>query len=225
MARELPTYEKILSNSTDAIRLKFYFMCHCCRVLCRIQRGDKEMTRGHAQLQVDGNSADQVCSSAVHSAIVSSDLHLLGPIKNAQICPLDQLPSDLPVTDDSHRGTILVADDDPICVELISTVLKNAGWNVKTAKDGRCALETIHSTDIDALILDMRMPEYDGFEVCLNLMRQGKNIPTLVITGCIGDSEPLGYVNVEKTLCKPVSRKHLLDFAEKACAPTGSSNH
>ncbi len=64
------------------------------------------------------------------------------------------------------------------------------------------------------MIVDVRMPEYEGFEVCLNLMRQGKKIPTLFVTGCIGDNELLGCLNVAKTLCKPVIC--LLDFAEAA---------
>lgn len=119
----------------------------------------------------------------------------------------------------AKRGTILVADDDPITVEVISTVLRNAGWDIISAKNGRLALEIIYTTPVDALILDMRMPEFDGYEVCLNLMRRGRKIPTLVITGCIADSEPLGYLNVAKTLCKPVRSEDLLNFVGTIRSP------
>ena len=119
----------------------------------------------------------------------------------------------------TNHGTILVADDDPITMEVISTVLKSAGWATRSAKNGKQALEIIYSTPVDALVLDMRMPELDGYEVCLNLFRQGRKIPTLVITGGIGDGEPQGYLNVAKTVCKPVNRKDLLDFVDTIKSP------
>lgn len=125
--------------------------------------------------------------------------------------------AEVPAT--SNHGTILVADDDPVAIEHISTVLENAGWTVKSARNGRQALETIFTSRLDGLILDMRMPEVDGYEVCLSLLRRGKRIPTLVITGCIGDSEPLGYLNVARTLCKPLNPGDLLEFADTIKRP------
>lgn len=114
----------------------------------------------------------------------------------------------------AHRGTILVADDDPIAVEVISTALRNAGWRTRSAKNGRQVLDTIDAMRVDGLILDMRMPVLDGYEVCLRLLRRGKKIPALVITGCVGDSEPLGYLNVAKTVHKPINSTDLLEFVE-----------
>ena len=120
---------------------------------------------------------------------------------------------------EGHCGTILIADDDPIALEVISTVLKNAGWGIKCAKNGRQVLDTIDAMDVDGLILDMRMPVLDGYEVCLRLLRRGKKIPTLVVTGHIGDSEPLGYLNVTRTVLKPISSEDLLDFVEMIKSP------
>ena len=84
--------------------------------------------------------------------------------------------------------------------------------------NGRDVLRIVGTSPIDALILDMRMPELDGYEVCLGLLRSGKTLPTLVITGCLGDNEPLGYLNVSRTLNKPVQPQDLLDFAESVAA-------
>ena len=116
--------------------------------------------------------------------------------------------------DNTNRGTILIADDDPMVVEAISTILKNAGRAVVSAENGREALEIIYTRHIDALILGMQMPEIDGYELCLNLLCRGKKTPTLVITGCIADNEPLGYLNVARTLCKPGRSQDLLDFVD-----------
>ena len=85
--------------------------------------------------------------------------------------------------DNTNRGTILIADDDPMVVEAISTILKNAGRAVVSAENGREALEIIYTRHRDALILGMQMPEIDGYELCLNLLCRGKKTPTLVITG------------------------------------------
>lgn len=118
----------------------------------------------------------------------------------------------------NHRGTVIVADDDPISVELISRALADIGWQIRPAKNGREVLKIVDAGRVDALILDMRMPELDGYEVCLSLLRRGRKIPTLVITGCIGDSEPLGYLNVCRTVTKPVQSQDMLDFLNHATA-------
>ena len=114
------------------------------------------------------------------------------------------------------RGTVLVADDDPIAVEIISRLITNAGCDVQPAANGLDALKIIGSTPVDAIVLDMRMPQLDGFEVCLDLFRKGSQIPILVMTGCIGDSESLHYLNVSRTLNKPVRPEDVLNFVNSA---------
>ena len=116
----------------------------------------------------------------------------------------------------SQHSTVVIADDDPIMLAQASTLLRGAGWNVKPVRNGLDALKLVETCRVDAIILDMRMPELDGYEVCLNLLRRGIKIPTLVITGGIGDSEPLGYLNVSRTLNKPVNPSDLLDFVNGA---------
>ena len=121
----------------------------------------------------------------------------------------------------NHRvnsGTILVADDDPLARELVSTTLNNNGWNTIPARTGYEVLKIIKTKSVDALILDMRMPELDGYEVCLWLCRRGMTLPTLVITGCIGDMEPLNCLNVATTIQKPVKPRQLLEFVEDVLA-------
>ncbi len=132
-------------------------------------------------------------------------------MRNSQMIMSEKMTEKL---DDQSRGTILVADDDPLSIAVISTVLNKAGWKVETAEDGGQALNIIDTVPLSGLILDMRMPKLDGYEVCLNLLRRGRNIPTLVITSCIGDSEPLGHLNVVKTVRKPVAFEDLLQFVE-----------
>ncbi|MGZ4964458.1 MAG: response regulator [Limisphaerales bacterium] len=62
--------------------------------------------------------------------------------------------------------TILVVDDEPDAVELVAYNLKQAGYNVVTAKDGAEALEKVRSTAPDLIVLDVMLPEMDGFALC-----------------------------------------------------------
>ena len=126
------------------------------------------------------------------------------------------------VTPAKGHGTVLIADDDPVALEMISIGVMEAGWDVVTAKDGLEALKTVSTEHVDALILDMRMPKMDGYEVCLELCRRGRTLPILVITGRIGDTESLGLLNVAQTIRKPVDPFSLHSFLDAIPQPAGS---
>jgi DNA-binding response OmpR family regulator len=64
---------------------------------------------------------------------------------------------------------VLVVDDDPIILELLVLNLELEGHDVVTASDGRQALDRAHDADPDLVLLDIMMPEIDGFEVCERL--------------------------------------------------------
>jgi DNA-binding response OmpR family regulator len=63
-------------------------------------------------------------------------------------------------------STILVVDDDRNIRELISVNLRSAGYSVIVASDGNEAMEKIHAQTPDLIILDIMMPEIDGWELC-----------------------------------------------------------
>jgi CheY-like chemotaxis protein len=65
---------------------------------------------------------------------------------------------------------IYVVDDEPDMVELLATVLKGEGYDVETYTDGRAALARVLEEPPDLLLLDLMMPDLDGFEL-LKLLR------------------------------------------------------
>src|SRR5687768_6114652 len=69
---------------------------------------------------------------------------------------------------------ILVADDEPDVLQLLSSNLKNAGYNVLKAEDGLSALNQARETLPSLIILDLMLPEMSGLEVCKVL----KKVPT-----------------------------------------------
>ena len=82
------------------------------------------------------------------------------------------------------RQKILVVDDEPDAVELIDFNLKQAGYDVVTAADGAEALKKARAAHPNLIILDIMLPEIDGFEVCKLLRRDAATagIPILMLT-------------------------------------------
>ena len=79
---------------------------------------------------------------------------------------------------------ILLADDEPDMVALVSVRLKAAGYEVISASDGATALELAKQEQPDLLILDVMMPKLDGFKVCrlLKFDSRYKAIPIMMLT-------------------------------------------
>jgi len=84
----------------------------------------------------------------------------------------------------SRRACILVAEDDTGVRELICTRLMVAGYDTHTARNGREAVQRAHTLKPDGIVLDINMPELDGFAVLQELAgeRRLKNTPVLVLT-------------------------------------------
>lgn len=80
---------------------------------------------------------------------------------------------------------ILVVDDDPDAVEFASAVMEEAGYAVVTAPDGVQGLEKAREEKPDLVILDVQMPERDGFTVFADMRKDPdlKDIPVVMLTG------------------------------------------
>ena len=107
--------------------------------------------------------------------------HLVKPIdKETLLASLQSLK--LPSRDGAPR--ILVVDDDPQTVRLLSTVLTNDGYEVLKVYGGSEAIETAISQSPDLIILDMMMPQVDGFQVVRHLTGDPRtcDIPIIICT-------------------------------------------
>jgi two-component system OmpR family response regulator len=82
----------------------------------------------------------------------------------------------------SAEARLLVVDDEPNIVELLSASLRYAGFDVATASTGSEALTTARSFRPDLLVLDVMMPEMDGFELVRRLRSEGARTPVLFLT-------------------------------------------
>jgi two-component system KDP operon response regulator KdpE len=78
-----------------------------------------------------------------------------------------------------HR--VLVVDDEPDLLRAVQLYLEDQGYLVLTAEHGLDALEAVRTKLPDLVVLDVRMPEMDGFEV-LQRVREGSNVPVIMLT-------------------------------------------
>src|SRR5512132_2619377 len=83
------------------------------------------------------------------------------------------------------KGRILVADDDPAILRLVSTILEKEGFSVITARDGREAYKTLQSdSDFTAAIFDVVMPHITGPELVRHMRAEKRflRIPVMMMT-------------------------------------------
>jgi two-component system cell cycle response regulator len=86
--------------------------------------------------------------------------------------------------DSSPGGRVLIVDDTPANLRLLSRILSERGYTVHAADGAAPALRLLHSEPLDAILLDVRMPGMDGYEVCEMLKRdeRTRDIPVIFIS-------------------------------------------
>lgn len=101
-------------------------------------------------------------------------------------------------------GYLLVVDDDPHIRELVRVILQKEGLLVQEAPDGQAALSQMENLPADMVILDIMMPNMDGWELCKELRKQ-YDIPLLMLTakGEMGDKLKGFNLGTDDYLVKP----------------------
>jgi DNA-binding response OmpR family regulator len=85
---------------------------------------------------------------------------------------------------------ILVADDEQNIIKLLRLYLREEGYDIVAARDGREALEKFHSEDPDLILLDLMMPELGGFDVCSEI-RKESDVPIIMLTARSDDVDKI----------------------------------
>ena len=80
------------------------------------------------------------------------------------------------------RARILVIEDEPTVTEFLRTGLAYEGYDVVVVESGRAGLERVLQEDFDLIILDLMLPDMDGFDVCRRLRSFGKDVPIIMLT-------------------------------------------
>ncbi|MCC5840252.1 MAG: response regulator [Opitutales bacterium] len=130
--------------------------------------------------------------------------------------------------ENSAQPTILVADDHPTNVGLLFEMLSHAGYRVLVAENGKAAMERARKGNPDLIILDVMMPEMDGFEACAALKRDPATaaIPIIFATA-LADNESRTrafQLGANDFLTKPLSRQPTLACVAKHLSRTAAKD-
>ena len=114
---------------------------------------------------------------------------------------------------------MLVVDDDPDVREAVETALELEGHRVMTAADGLTALKRLGQAEFDTVVLDVLMPNLDGFEVCRRLRASGNRTPILILTARDSEEDTIRGLDLgaDDYLVKPFALGELLARVRAWC--------
>jgi two-component system KDP operon response regulator KdpE len=109
------------------------------------------------------------------------------------------------------RTRVLVVEDDPNIVDLIRSNLAVRGFDTVVSTDGTRALALLETERPDIILLDLMLPEIDGFELC-RLVRERSTVGVIVVSARGGDRDKVAALNLgaDDYMTKPFSIEELL---------------
>jgi DNA-binding response OmpR family regulator len=107
---------------------------------------------------------------------------------------------------------VVVVDDEPRMVELVTGYLTENGARVTGVHDGSSALDAARGPDVDAVVLDLMLPGISGSQVCEQLRREGNDVPILMLTarGAVSERVAGLEAGADDYLVKPFALEELL---------------
>lgn len=125
-----------------------------------------------------------------------------------------------------RQGKILVVDDDIHVVQILDYKLKKAGYQVRGATSGRQALEICRQELPDIILLDIMMPEMNGWEVLSSLKadKATKDIPVFMLTAKAqrADLTKALSLGVDNYIIKPFAPQRVLELVDQCLGFTAS---
>jgi DNA-binding response OmpR family regulator len=114
---------------------------------------------------------------------------------------------------------VLVVDDEPNIVMSLEFLMRRAGFEVAVARNGREALEALEGSPPDLLLLDVMMPEFDGYEVCERIRARpewsGTKIVMLTARGREVERERGLSLGADAYVTKPFSTRDLVEQVKR----------
>lgn len=109
---------------------------------------------------------------------------------------------------------VMVVEDDKIMGQMVTEILDDIGFEVTTAANGMAALEKLNQKTIDFIVLDILLPEMDGFEIYGKLQEspETRDIPVMIITAWSDEKnvEKASQMGIKHFLPKPFTEDELV---------------
>ena len=112
-------------------------------------------------------------------------------------------------TDASTR--VLVVDDEENITFLLGSALRHFGFDVTTAATGRQGLDAVRAGEFDLVLLDVMLPDLDGYEVCREIRKAHPRVPVVFVTarGDLKDVTAGREAGGDSYIVKPIARRSL----------------
>lgn len=119
--------------------------------------------------------------------------------------------------------SVLLIEDEPNIIEAISFILSRDGWTVNTHSNGHDAVDVVHKSVPDLIILDVMLPGKSGFDILRELRDSAptENVPVLMLTarGQSKDREMAERAGVSRFMTKPFSNSDVLEAVRELVTP------
>lgn len=105
---------------------------------------------------------------------------------------------------------VLVVDDEPKILEVLSSYVESLGYEVFTAEKGRAALEIMAQEDIGLVLLDLMLPDIPGEEVCVEIRKRSR-VPVIMLTAKVEEEDMLKGLKIgaDDYITKPFSLREV----------------
>ena len=116
---------------------------------------------------------------------------------------------------ENKKSSILIADDDPAIRHALGAVLQSENYDVRLAEDGRMAVRQFFEGPPDLILLDLNMPDTDGWQAFEVMARLAPYVPVIVITARPCQARRAAEVGIDMLLEKPLEIPMLLETIRK----------
>jgi two-component system, OmpR family, response regulator len=126
-----------------------------------------------------------------------------------------------------HKARVLVVDDEANIAELVATALRYEGFDVATAADGAQALATVRAFAPDLVVLDVMLPDTNGFELQARIRADGQRVPVLFLTArdAVEDRVRGLTLGADDYMTKPFSLEELVARVHAILRRTAGAAH
>ncbi|NMR20298.1 response regulator transcription factor [Cellulomonas fimi] len=123
------------------------------------------------------------------------------------------------------EARLVVVDDEPNIRELLATSLRFAGFEVHAAGDGTSAIKLVRDLDPDLVVLDVMLPDMDGFTLTRRLREKGQHVPVVFLTARDDTSDKVTGLTVggDDYVTKPFSLEEVVARIRAVLRRTGAS--
>lgn len=218
-------YEVATAETAAAVRGQLETVRPDLIICDMIMPGDRPLTSLEllAEHHVSRDLPVVVCTAALHMVRTSEDWRLRPhwqllpkPFDVEQLLDLLSRLTSLPT---NGKGTaartgpppVLVVDDDPDILSLVDLTLRDSGYSVVLASDGREALERAHAVAPGLVLLDLTMPVLDGWQVQARLQEERPALPVVLMTAAARAREQASLHQAAGYLGKPFDQTMLLE--------------